>query len=98
MDAIELLESQHDELKDLFEQIEAAKLRRERLALFRQIADTFAAHCAVEERLFYPGIYNPELKDLLMEAVEEHLAAKRIIADLLALVAGGALFAVDALE
>ena len=80
MDAIDLLESQHDEVKDLFERIEEAQTRREKLDLFRQLADAFAAHATIEEKIFYPAIYSGELKDQLFEAVEEHLAAKRVIA------------------
>lgn len=83
MDAIELLESQHEEVMDLFDQIEDSESDDERLALFEQIADALAAHSTIEEKIFYPAIYTGELKEKLEEAVEEHLAAKRTIADLL---------------
>ena len=83
MDAIDLLESQHDEVKDLFEQIEGAALPAEKFALFQKIADNLAAHATIEEKIFYPAIYTGELNDKLYEAVEEHLAAKRIVADVL---------------
>jgi hemerythrin-like domain-containing protein len=51
--------------------------------LFDRIADDFAAHGEIEEKIFYPAVYVGELKDQLREAVEEHLAAKRVVADLL---------------
>ena len=51
--------------------------------VFDEIADDFAAHGEIEEKIFYPAVYVGELKEKLQEAVEEHLAAKRIVADLL---------------
>ncbi len=83
MDAIELLESQHEEVMDLFEQIEEAENEKDKLALFQQLADALAAHATIEEKILYPAAYTGEAKEMLEEAVEEHLAAKRTIADLL---------------
>lgn len=83
MDALTLLKKQHDEVEDLFEQFENANDGRAKRALVNEIADNLAAHATIEEKLFYPAVYVGELKDLLREAVEEHLAAKRLIADLL---------------
>lgn len=83
MDAIELLESQHEEVMDLFEQIEETENDEDKLALFQQIADSLAAHATIEEKIFYPAAYTGEAKEMLEEAVEEHLTAKRTIADLL---------------
>lgn len=83
MDAIELLESQHEEVMDLLEQIEETDNSENKLALFEQVADALAAHAQIEEKIFYPAVYVGETKEMLQEAVEEHLAAKRVIADLL---------------
>ena len=85
MDAIALLQGQHDEVEALFTRYEQAEDARTKQAIFNLIADNLAAHCAIEEQLFYPAVYIGELKDDLKEAVEEHLAAKRLIADLLAM-------------
>lgn len=82
MNAIELLKMQHAEVKDLFKKCETAS-GDEKLELFEQIADDLAAHAAIEEKHFYPATRSARTEDLLHEAVEEHLAAKRIIADLL---------------
>lgn len=85
MDAIKLLKQQHDDVESLFKKFEKAK-GAERQRIFEEIADIFAAHAAIEEKFFYPAAYRDgeeELEDLLHEAVEEHLAAKRTIADLL---------------
>lgn len=83
MDAIALLKAQHRLVEDLFELFENTDDTRKKQSLFNQIADNLAAHCTIEEKLFYPSVYVGELQDQLEEAVEEHLAAKRIISDLL---------------
>jgi len=83
VEATKLLKKQHGEVKDLFKQYDAAEEDSEKQELFEEIADDFAAHGEIEEKIFYPAVYVGELKDKLQEAVEEHLAAKRIVADLL---------------
>ena len=83
MEATKLLKQQHDEVKQLLEQFEAADNESEKQELFEQIADDFAAHGEIEEKIFYPAVYVGPLKDKLREAVEEHLSAKRVVADLL---------------
>jgi hypothetical protein len=85
MDGIKLLEQQHREVEDLFEQFEKAEQPEQKRTIFVKIADNLAAHATIEEKIFYPAAYVGELQDLLKEAVEEHLAAKRVIADLLEL-------------
>jgi len=82
MDAIELLKRQHREVEKLFSQIEKAD-EGERDDIFAQIADAFVAHSHIEEEIFYPAAYEERTEDELREAVEEHLQAKRIIADML---------------
>jgi len=85
MKATELLRQQHDEVKNLYVKFEQADDDDERQALFEEIADSLAAHAAIEERIFYPAIYGGDLTEHLREAVEEHLEMKREIADLLAM-------------
>ena len=82
MNAIELLRTQHEEAKGLFKKIEKAE-DEEKLDLFEQLADALAVHATIEEKQFYPATKNARTEELLQEAVEEHLAAKRLIADLL---------------
>jgi len=87
MDAITLLKKQHREVEDLFEKFEKAcdsgSDDEVLMDLFARIADNLAAHCAIEEKIFYPSVYVGDTADKLHEAVEEHLSAKRVIADLL---------------
>ena len=84
IDALEFLKQQHDEVLGLFEQIEQAD-QEEKLELFTELADKIAAHSTIEEKLFYPSAMNEDTEDLLLESTEEHLAAKRVLADLLSL-------------
>jgi hemerythrin superfamily protein len=85
MNALDLLKQQHEEVSKLFKQFE--KLEEggiaERRELFVMIADRLSAHTTIEEQFFYPSIKAEKTEDLVREAVEEHLAVKRIIADLL---------------
>jgi hemerythrin superfamily protein len=83
VNAIDLLEQQHREVKTLFQKYEKAASAEEKQRLFEQIADDLAVHTAIEEKHFYPATKSARTLDLLQEAVEEHLQAKRIIADLL---------------
>jgi hemerythrin-like domain-containing protein len=85
MNALDLLKQQHEEVSKLFKRFE--KLEEggiaERRELFVMIADRLSAHATIEEQFFYPSIKTEKTEDLVREAVEEHLAVKRIIADLL---------------
>jgi hemerythrin superfamily protein len=83
MHAIDLLESQHRDVETLFQMLEDAEDSQEKRRLFEELADTLAAHAAIEERIFYPQVLAEETEDELREAIEEHLAIKRSLADLL---------------
>jgi hemerythrin superfamily protein len=85
MDAIELLSSQHLEVDQLFAKIEAAQNPSEKEQLFAELADKLAAHAEIEEKLFYPSVMAKQTEELLLESVEEHLAIKRVLADMLEL-------------
>jgi hemerythrin superfamily protein len=82
VDAIELLEAQHEEVEKLFGKIERAE-EEEKQDLFEQLADALAVHATIEEKHFYPATKSARTEELLQEAVEEHLSAKRLIADLM---------------
>jgi hemerythrin superfamily protein len=83
MDATKLLKTQHDLVEELFEQFEEAEDSSEKSQICQEISNNLAAHAEIEEKIFYPSVYVGEMKELLHEAVEEHLSAKRLIADLL---------------
>ena len=83
MNAIELLEGQHRQVEDLFDQLREAETPREKERLFTELADKLAVHTTIEERHFYPSVKSKETEAILAESVEEHLTAKRILSDLL---------------
>ena len=82
-DVLEILEAQHTEVDELIEALEKAS--GDRNATFTKLADLIAAHATVEERVFYPAIMRKETAEILHESVEEHLAIKRVLADMLLL-------------
>jgi hemerythrin superfamily protein len=84
MSAIDMLEAQHREVEDLFEKFEKAGPKGKRNA-FLAIADKMAVHAAIEEKHFYPAAKEKDTEELVLEAAEEHLSVKRVIADLLAM-------------
>ena len=84
-DALELLKSQHHEVDELIARIEDSDDVEERSDLFTQLADKLAAHSAIEEKIFYPSVLDDETEEELVLFTEEHLAVKRVLADMLAL-------------
>jgi hemerythrin superfamily protein len=85
MDALKLLETQHDEVDELFGRIESADDVATKAQLFEELADKLAAHAKIEELHFYPAVVSSKTEDLLIESTEEHLQIKRVLADLLEL-------------
>lgn len=84
-DALEILKEQHAEVDALFDQIADSDDAEEKGELFRQVADKLAAHSAIEEKIFYPSVMSEQTEVLLLDSTEEHLAMKRVLADLLEL-------------
>lgn len=87
MNAIDLLIEQHDEVDELFEMIEKTDDADKKTGLFVELADKLAAHATIEEKIFYPAVMAAQssTEEILLESVEEHLAIKRVLSDLLEL-------------
>jgi hemerythrin superfamily protein len=83
MNAIAMLEAQHRQVADLFEKIEKARSPETKGRYFIQVADALAIHATIEEHHFYPAVRAKRTEDILLEALEEHLAIKRVLSDLL---------------
>jgi hemerythrin superfamily protein len=83
MNAIVMLELQHREVEDLFDELDSVTSPDARFTVFAQIADALAIHAAIEEKHFYPAVSKRPTMDILLDSVEEHLEIKRLIADLL---------------
>lgn len=93
MNAIKLLKHQHREVEALFKQMHKATAGKARRHVFEKIADALAVHATIEEKHFYPSVKEKSTEGILLESVEEHLAVKRVIADLLQLDASDETFA-----
>ena len=72
MDALRLLEQQHDEVKKLFKQIEKAEGERAG-QLFTQIRDRLKLHEELEETHLYPRLKEDTAAgEIVLEAYQEH--------------------------
>jgi hypothetical protein len=91
MNAIELLETQHRDVDDLFARIERAGAKR-RGTLFDDLADLLAIHASIEELHFYPAVKAAKTEDILEHSTEEHLVIKRKLSICMALPAASERF------
>lgn len=81
-DALELLRQDHENVKELFEEIEGAEERR-RKQLFKQIKKELDTHTRIEEKIFYPAVEKYEqLKDMVLESREEHKQIKTLLREI----------------
>jgi hemerythrin superfamily protein len=83
VNAVDMLESQHREVEDLFAKLGKADRGDRKQKLFTQIADKLAVHASIEEEAFYPAVKAKRTEDILLESLEEHLGIKRVLADLI---------------
>ena len=78
MSAVDLLEEDHREVEDLFDEYEKIEDVSEKEQLALKICMALQVHTRIEEEIFYPAareaIEKPELID---EAVVDHASAKR---------------------
>ena len=82
MDPFSLLKADHENVADLFEQLESAS-GKQKLEVFNQIRTELELHAHIEEKIFYPALEKPaETKDLTLEAYEEHDVVKRLLREL----------------
>ena len=85
MNAIDLLKRQHRDVEKLFSKFEGASegAEKTRERLCQQIGDALAVHAEIEEKIFYPESKQENTEEILRESVEEHLAVKRLLADIM---------------
>lgn len=81
MKATSLLESQHRKVEALFKKLESG--RSEPQPVLEELANSLAAHMAIEQDIFYPAIKEVD-SDIVNESYEEHslaeVALKRLLA------------------
>jgi hemerythrin superfamily protein len=81
-DAIVILKSDHETVKDLFERFEKSNDRRVRQRIASEAIMELKIHTEIEEKIFYPSVRIKLDKQLMNEADEEHHVAKFLIAEL----------------
>ncbi len=75
MDALELLKTDHDRMKELLTRGEETTERAEkaRTELFATIKRELTIHEQIEEEIFYPALRDhPKARDIVLEGYEEH--------------------------
>jgi hemerythrin-like domain-containing protein len=86
MDAIALLKQDHKAVRALFRRFERAapNATKTRQELAAQIVGELSRHAAIEEQLFYPAVREtfPDDEEYVLEALEEHHAAKALLAEI----------------
>ena len=81
-DAIDLLKTDHDSVKELFDRFKKAGDRRSKARIANQAITALKIHTAIEEEIFYPAVRQRVGKDVMNEADEEHHVAKVLIREL----------------
>src|SRR4051812_18089518 len=80
--AAAILKDDHERVRGLFDQFEAAKGRAAKGKIVRRALAELKVHAAIEEELFYPAVRKAVGKEVMNEADEEHHVAKLLIAEL----------------
>ncbi len=81
-DAIALLEQDHREVEDMFEQFEQLDSKAEKGKLAAKICLALTVHTMIEEELLYPPAHDEIEEDVVDEAIVEHNGAKQLIAEI----------------
>ena len=83
-DAIALLKADHQRVKDLFAQYEAAANVETKRTLAAQVFMELETHAQLEENIFYPAVNEgtDEGPDLVKESVQEHETVHQLIQEL----------------
>jgi len=83
-DAIAMLKADHQRVKDLFAQYEAADNMATKRTLAEQVFVELETHAQLEENVFYPAV-NEETEEgpeLVKESLSEHETVKKLIQEL----------------
>lgn len=85
MNAIELLKADHDKVQLLFQKVKSTEESQHK-PLFEKIKEELEIHAHIEEVIFYPKLKEKEeLKDIVLEGIEEHHQAKIFLREISAL-------------
>ena len=87
MNAIELLEADHEIVNELFEKVKSTD-DSEHPQIFTKIKAELDTHAHIEETILYPRLLeegNEELQKIVREGIEEHRQVKMFLRELAAL-------------
>ncbi len=84
MDPIQLIKQDHRTVKALFRAFDRADRRAEKQRIAEEIIEELSVHSTIEEQLVYPLLREAEsrLEGPVLNALEEHHAAKLVLAEL----------------
>ncbi|HET7182905.1 MAG TPA: hemerythrin domain-containing protein [Candidatus Limnocylindrales bacterium] len=85
MDALTMLKTDHDKVKDLLEDLDATTERgvKTRGELFATIKGELTVHEIIEEEIFYPALKShPKAVDIVLEGYEEHHVVDLLMGEL----------------
>ena len=88
MDALTMLQDDHDKVRKLLRDLEKTTERAEkgRAELFSTIKGELTVHEIIEEEIFYPALRDhPKAKDIVLEGYEEHHVVDLLMGELEAL-------------
>lgn len=89
MNALELLKQDHQKVKKLLTSAKEVQDKNEQKKLFREIKAELDTHARIEESIFYPAVQEHEdLKDMVLESLEEHRQVKTLLRELSRVTAG----------
>jgi hemerythrin-like domain-containing protein len=85
--ATKMLKSQHDEVREMFQQYEKAgeNAHGTRKRIIDGASDKLEVHSELEEKIFYPAcreLTDEDARKMVGESIEEHLIVKRLIKEL----------------
>jgi hemerythrin superfamily protein len=83
MDVLELLKEDHQKVKKLFEQGQQTQDKKQQKQIFKEIKSELEKHTRLEETIFYPAMEeHEELKDMVLESLEEHKQVKTVLREM----------------
>ncbi len=80
--AITVLKKDHEKVKGLFDDFDAADRVQQKVKIAAAVIDELKAHAVIEEEIFYPAMRGTVVDRIMNEANEEHHVAKMLIAEL----------------
>jgi hemerythrin-like domain-containing protein len=85
MNALDLLQEDHDRIKPLLNELKETTERAEKTRgeLFSRLKAELTVHEIIEEEIFYPALKeHPKAKEIVLEGYEEHDVVSRLMGEL----------------